>query len=316
LRDNSQALPRENGLFSDKTHHYRAYGLLISSELTIAHFQETRASEDPDVCIRYGEIFGRGYKPPATIQIEASPSRLLLRGAKSATILITGGDTITVEPLPNGNLATTMQILLGWALGGLFHQRAMLPLHGSALCQGDDCFVFCAPSGAGKSTLAAAFLNRDFKFLDDNIAVVDFDYKSVYIAAGSPELRLWESAIPALEFEYETVGRIRPDRDKFSLIVRQKFRSEKARLRKIFILKRRDISAVSFLTLTGAAKFQSLLEHVFGIKVTQHHENRAGLFRLVHALAQRVPVVEIRLPHRQPTPDALSDIILGAGVMH
>ncbi len=45
------------------------------------------------------------------------------RGEKR-TILVTGGNSITIEPLPNGNRATIMQILLGWALGGLFHQRA------------------------------------------------------------------------------------------------------------------------------------------------------------------------------------------------
>ena len=315
LGENGKEPLTEKGFFSETKHNYRAYGLLFSSEVRIEHFSKAIGAEDPDVRIARGEIFGPAYTPPASIQIEASPGKLLLRGARSATILVTGGKSIVIEPLPKGNPATIMQILLGWALGGLFHQRAMLPLHGSALCRDDDCFVFCAPSGAGKSTLAASFLNRGFSFLDDNIALADFEGGMAFIASGSPELRLWESAMPALEFEHETAGRIRPDMDKVSIIARRKFRSDKARLRKVFILRKSNETAVSFVTLTGGKKFQALLENVFFIKLMKYHENSAGLFHLVYELAEKVPVTEIRLPGRLPTPDALCDIILGARVM-
>lgn len=305
----------EEIFFPESRHTYRAYGLSFSSEVRIAHFAEAPGPGDPDVRIVKGQIFGPGYTPPASIRIEASPGRLLLRGARSGTILVAGGNAITIEPLPDGNSAIIMQILLGWALGGLFHQRTMLPLHGSGLCRHDDCFVFCARSGAGKSTLTASFLNRGFSFLDDNIALVDFEEDTAFIASGSPELRLWESAIPALEFEHEAAGRIRPDIDKVSIIARRNFRSEKARLRKIFILERSDEPAVSFGKVTGTAKFQALLENVFFIRLMKYYKNSAGLFHLVHALAERVPVMEIRLPRRLPPPDALRDIILGACVM-
>jgi len=315
LRNSEEPILREKCLFSGNEHSYRAYGLLFSSEVRIAHFQEARCPGEPDVRIRRGVIFGPRYTPPASIQIEASPGNLLLRGARSATILVSNGNSITIEPLPNGNSATVMQILLGWALGGLFHQRAMLPLHGSALCSNEDSFVFCAASGAGKSTLAASFLNRGFSFLDDNISLVNFEDGMAFIAAGSPELRLWERAMPALEFEHEIVGRIRPDMDKVSIIARRKFRSDKARLRKVFILTKSHETEVSFVTLTGGSKFQALLENVFFIKLMKYHGDSAGLFHLVYELAEKVPVMEIRLPGRLPSPDGLSDIILSARVM-
>jgi len=220
LRENSKALLSRNAFFLEAARYYRAYGLLISSEVSISHFPEEISFAEPDVRIRRGEIFGTEYTPPSSIQIETSPGRLLLRGARSATILVATGNSIIIELLPNGNPTTSLQILLGWALGGLFHQRAMLPLHGSAVCRNDDSFVFCAPSGTGKSTLAAAFLNRGFFFLDDNIALVDFKEGTAFIVSGSPEIRLWENAMPDLEFEYETLGCIGPDRKKVSLIAR------------------------------------------------------------------------------------------------
>ena len=293
-------------------HRYRAYGLLFSSDIPIAHFMEADSIEEPDVYIRHGEIFGSSYTPPASMQIETSPGRLLLRGAKSATILVTEGNSITIEPLPGGDPATIQQMMLGWAFAGLFHQRAMLPLHGSTLCMGDNCFVFCAPSGGGKSTLTSSFLKRGFSFLDDNVALVDFQDGMAFIASGSPELRLWEDSMHTLEYEHKVVGRIRPELDKTSIIARSNFRSEKARLRKIFILKRGAASAVSFVNVTGAAKFQVLMENVFCIKFINDAEFSPGIFHHVHKLAESVPVVDIVLPGRLPSPDELCDIILSS----
>lgn len=297
-------------------HRYRAYGLLFSSDMPIAHFIEADSIEEPDVYIRHREIFGNGYTPPASIQIETSPGRLLLRGAKSATILVSGGNSITIEPLPGGDPATIQQLMLGWAFAGLFHQRAMLPLHGSTLCRGDDCFVFCAPSGGGKSTLTSAFLKRGFLFLDDNVALVDFQDGTPFIASGSPELRLWEDSMHTLEFEHKVVGRIRPDMDKTSIIARSNFRSEKARLRKILILKKGTSSAVSFVNVTGAAKFQALMENVFCIKFIHDAGCSPGIYHRVHKLAESVPVTDIMLPDRLPPPDELRDIILNSQEIH
>ena len=153
-----KALPGEGGLFSGGPYAYRAYGLSFASEISFPQWPEATGAGEPDVRIGQGVIFGRDYVPPSSVQIESSPGELLLRGSQSATIRVSGGNAITVQQLPGGNPGIIRQILLGWSLAGIFHQRGMLPLHGSALCDGDACFVFCAASGTGKSTLAAAFL--------------------------------------------------------------------------------------------------------------------------------------------------------------
>jgi hypothetical protein len=315
LNNSGKTPSHEENLFSELDHLYRAYGLLFSSEVQIDHFPDACDPGGPDVRIRRGEIFGCEYKPPGKIQIEASPGRLLLRGARSATMLITGGNTIQIQPLPDGNPATIRQMLLGWALGGLFHQRAMLPLHGSAVCRGNDCFVFCAASGVGKSTLAAAFLNRGFSFLDDNIAVADFQEDTAFITPGSPELRLWEGSLPALEFEHRIAGRIQPDLSKVSIIAQRNFRKEKTPIRKIFCLSRSDESKLSFVNLTGAAKFQALMKNVFFLRYFKDFQGKDVLFHPVQHIAERVPMVEIRLTRLLPPPDVLSDTILDSALM-
>lgn len=297
-------------LFSFPPRTYRAYGLAVSSEIRFDHVPDSDFSGDTDVTIRRGVFSGRCSVPPATLRIEASPGRLLIRGARSATILVTGGDTIMVEPLPNGNHGATRQLILGWALGALLHQRGVLPLHGSALCDGGDCFVFCARSGVGKSTLAASFLNRGFSYLDDNMSVVAFRGGTPHVTPGIPELRLWEDALPGLAFEHRIAGAIMPDSPKFSIIARRNFRNEEARLRKIFVMKRTRDSVLSFVSLTGGAKFRVLMEQVFCSGFIADSSCRAGLFRIVQELAARVAVVEIRLPEPLPSPGFLCETIM------
>ena len=300
-----KAPPGEGGLFSGGPYAYRAYGLTFASEIAFPQWPESPDAGEPDVRIGQGVIFGRDYVPPSSVQIESSPGELLLRGSQSATIRVSGGNAITVEQLPGGNPGIIRQILLGWSLAGIFHQRGMLPLHGSALCDGDACFVFCAASGTGKSTLAAAFLNAGCAYLDDNIALIRFEGGQPSVAPGIPEIRLWEDALGDVAFEHTVAGRVKPDVNKLAVLARSTFRSEPAPLRKIFILRRTNDPELSFVPLKGAAKFHALLEHVFCIRFMGDTVSRLSLFQNLKELSAKVAVQEIRLPASLPRPENL-----------
>ncbi len=291
-------------------HRFRAYGLAFSSEVRFAHVADSDFAGEPDVRIELGEVFGPAYTPPPTIVVESSPDQLLIRGARSATIRVGGGNLITVEPLPGGDQGVIRQLLLGWALGGIFHQRGMLPLHASALCDGRDCIVFCAGSGAGKSTLAAAFLNRGFTYLDDNVALVNLRQDGCFVAPGAPELRLWDDSLSALAFEHRVAGPIRPGASKWSVSAGERFHPREAPIRRVFILRRTADRGLSFAELSGALKFRSLMEHVFGLGLVCDPQSRGRLFQLVRELAARVAATEIRLPAKMPSPAALCESIL------
>ncbi len=303
-------------LFSGDVHAFRAYGLTFFSEIHFTHIPEIGVPGIADVSIRRGEVFGLDYVPPAAIVLESSPGKLLIRGARSATILVSGGESITVEPLPGGDHGVIRQLVLGWALGGILHQRGMLPLHASALCDGRDCFVFCAASGVGKSTLAAAFLNLGFTYLDDNVALVDFRHGVPFIVPGAPELRLWDDALSSLEFEHRVVGPIRSGLPKRSVMARERFHGREAPVRKVFVLRRTNDRELCFMTLSGAAKFRSLMEHVFGLTLIGDSLSQVRLFRLVGELAAKVAVTEVRLPTPRPAPAALARLILTREMGH
>jgi hypothetical protein len=309
LDEKAEVLLMNQDLFSGGPYTYRAYGLTFSSEMHFPQWPEAPASAEADVHIGQGVIFGRDYTPPSSVQIESSPDSLLLRGSRTATILVSGGNAITVELLPRPNPVILRQLLQGWALAGIFHQRGMLPLHGSAVCDKDACFVVCAASGTGKSTLAVAFLNAGYAYLDDNIAVIEYQEDVPFVAPGIPEIRLWEDALPNVAFEHTVSGRVKPEVNKLAVLARTNFRSSPAILKRIFILRRTQDTKLSFVPLTGAAKFQALWEHVFCVRFMGNTGGKAGLFRNLQALASRAALVEIRLPATLPEPDALCRMI-------
>ncbi len=298
------------GLAPRTLHSFRAYGLSFSSEIRISHIPDASFAGGADVRIRLGEVFGPSYTPPPSIAVDSSPERLLIRGARSATILVSGGDSITVEPLPGGDPSVIRQLLLGWALGGIFHQRGLLPLHASALCNGQECYVLCAGSGTGKSTLAAAFLDRGFSYLDDNVALVRYRDGTPHVLPGTPELRLWADALPGLAFAHQVLGPIQAGSSKWSVSALESFRAEEAPIRKVFVLRRTVDRLLSFVDLGGAEKFRALMEHVFSLPTARDLASQGRLFRLVQELAAKVGVAEVRLPAEMPSPDALCGLIL------
>ena len=300
----------DDELFSGDPYFYQAYGLNFSSEIRFPQWPAAPASGAADIEIRHGVIFGPDYVPPDSVRIEASPGRILLRGSKSATILISEGKTITVERLPGGNPGVIRQMLLGWALAGIFHQLGLLPLHGSTLCRGESCFTICAESGAGKSTMAVAFLNAGFLYLDDNVAVIDFQDDGPRVVPGIPEIRVWGDALRNIKFEHTIAGPVKPALNKIAVLARTNFKKVPSSLKKIFILRRTQNSSLVFENLTGAAKFQALVEHVFCLHSMGDTGNRLRLFHLLQTLAAGVTVEEIRLPAEPPRPEELCRIIL------
>jgi len=316
MDDGTGYLPAPAELFSAGIHTYRAYGLTFSSEICFPQWPGFSVTGEADVSIRQGVIFGKNYTPPDSVQIESSPGHVLLRGSQSATIRVSGGNAITVEQLPGGNPAVVRQILSGWALAGIFHQRGMMPLHGSVICDGEACFVLCAESGIGKSTLAIAFLNAGHTYLDDNVALIHFGKDIPWVIPGIPEIRLWEDALQHVAFEHRVVGRVKPDVNKLALLSRANFKNEPVILKRIFILRRTQNPDISFVPLIGAAKFKVLWEHVFCVRFMGDSGNKFSLFQNLKKLASDIACFEIRLPAELPPPDKLREIIHDFNIMH
>ena len=159
---------------------------------------ESAPSEAPvDAVFRLGEVPVELASPQLTgACFQAAPGRLLAWIEGVARYLAADGREIVVQPEPGAIESDLRALLLCSPMGGLLHQRGLLPLHASVIATPHGAVVFMGNSGRGKSTLAAHFRQCGFKVLADDIAVIKFNADGhPEVQPGLPQFKLWPNSV-------------------------------------------------------------------------------------------------------------------------
>ncbi|MBA3666256.1 MAG: hypothetical protein H0W65_00835 [Sphingomonas sp.] len=166
---------------------YRLFGLTLRSDLPLPELVRVDGVVDPDVRVVLADSSmpqsgrGLGFAVEGVARFE-----------------VIGGSTIIVAVDPDSAPRNVRLYLLGSAMGMLLHQRQLLPLHANAIEIDGKAYAFLGASGAGKSTLAAAFQDRGYRVLADDVCVIRFeDNGRAMVAPGMPRLRLWRDSLEA-----------------------------------------------------------------------------------------------------------------------
>jgi hypothetical protein len=147
---------------------------------------------NPDVTIDFGK-FPQSIENPlfSGVRFQTSGQKFLLTVDKIARYYVVDGKSITIEPFVNADMDEVRLFLLGSAFGALIHQRGLLPFHGSSLKIGNSAIILSGLSGAGKSTLAAAFRQKGYQILSDDVSVISFLNDQIPIVhPGYPQMKL------------------------------------------------------------------------------------------------------------------------------
>jgi hypothetical protein len=114
-------------------------------------------------------------------------------------------------------LDDTATYLLGPVLSFLLGLRGTPCLHASVIAVDGKAVALLGPPGAGKSTTAAAFAQRGYPVLSDDVAAVHEQDGRFLIQPAYPRIRLWPSSVKALYGSPEALPRITPTWDKRDL---------------------------------------------------------------------------------------------------
>src|SRR6185437_2076265 len=99
------------------------------------------------------------------------------------------------EPL---TLEDTSTYLLGPVMGFVMLLRGVVCLHASAVAIGEGAIALVGPAGSGKSTTAAAFAERGYRVLAEDVVTLDDRGYRFLLQPGYPCIRLWPAAVKAL----------------------------------------------------------------------------------------------------------------------
>ncbi|WP_338552642.1 aldolase [Paenibacillus sp. KS-LC4] len=252
-----------------KTAIYDAFGLRIRSEIELPELLAAASSE------AFSDVEIELAKPEFTWpNWEQTQDHYFVHGAKLffyihevASFCIQEGKRITVAPCENMDEGKLRLYLLGTCIGALLLQRKQLPLHGSAIAIDGKAYAFVGDSGAGKSTLAAAFIDRGYPLLSDDVIALKEPESG---AAGAsmvmpsyPQQKLWQQSVEQLGRKSQLYKPLAYSVDKFAIPLYSRFLSYPLPLAAVFELSRTEANAVSLSQLHSLAKLPVLLNHTF-----------------------------------------------------
>lgn len=294
---------------------YRAYGLTIASQLALPELLPIPADRSPDVpaatdvTISRVAISDNGL--PGGEQISpfawVHDDSFWLHVPGVARFIVTDGARILVDPERDSDEASVRVFLLGSVLGALLFQRGLLLLHGNAVEVNGRCMVCLGPSGAGKSTLAAGLLKRGYRLLADDVVPIDADCNAI---PGFPRLKLWQDTASKLDIDTGGLDRIRPDMNKFNLMIADRFCDTPLPVRWVYILASDPRGSFQVEPITGMKRFRPLRANTYrrrfmeGMALRPEHLARCG------ALASNIHLARVTRPRGGFEIDTLIDTLL------
>lgn len=289
-----------------ETFHYRAFGLDLESEFSIAQLPPADFAR-ADVTIVRREL--EQYRVPDD-HVSVKPGEIVLTIGAMGKFRITGGSLIEAQPFSGGSDAMLGVYLMGSCMGAVLHQRGFLPLHGSCVTDGSRAVLITGDSGAGKSTLAAEFLSRGWKLITDDVTAV-FDVEGTPMVQSSyPSQKLWQDALEHYDRPRKDIHSLYIDenREKFGVNVSRYFMEGTAPLSLIVRLIPTE-GALHIQPIEGMAKVDQLMANTYRpYMVEQEHLQRH--FQRCVTLSGKVEMALALRPRQGATAPRLYEMIL------
>jgi hypothetical protein len=201
------------------------------------------------------------------------------------------------EPLTLEDAAT---YLLGPIMGFVMLLRGVVCLHASAIASGDEAIALVGPAGSGKSTTAAAFSERGYSILAEDVVTLDDRSDHFLVRPAYPCIRLWPASVKALYGAETHLPKLTPNWDKRYLDLSERFQCQPLPLAAIYHLGERcDDAAAPFVEpLDKSEGLMSLVANTYATKLMDK-QMRAREFELLTRVLNNVPVRRV-MPHTDP----------------
>jgi len=249
----------------------------------------------------------------AGILWEAAPGRFLLRVPEVGRFSVEAGNKIIIDPAPYSKLSDTSRFLRMTPLAALVYQRGCLAFHAAAACHSGGAILLAGNSGAGKSALLMALLERGWAMLADEVAAVDLDSGGrLQVWPSFPEIEFWPHPMlrageqPEQEITQPLTTKLR------SMAVAEKFLSTPRPLCAIFWLSAHNAGQIELRAIEGMARFRASGTLAYNSHIADVLLNRSTYLWLASALAQTVPVQQLRRPRGRWNVEEVADKVEAA----
>ena len=286
---------------------YKAFGLILRSEVEIAQLPAADPNMEPDVTICLRDL--SGYQVQLN-HCRSGPEETLFCFERAGTYRITNGSLIEADPEKDCENSLLGVYLMGSCMGAVLHQRGYMPLHGSCVTDGKQSILITGDSGAGKSTLAAEFLAHGWKLLTDDVAAV-FDVEGTPTVQSSyPSQKLWQDALKHYDRREADIHSLyfTDERQKFGVNVSECFADGTAPLSMIVRLLPTE-APCSIEPIGPFVRIDQLMQNTYRIFMIAP-QYRQRHFRRCAAVAEKVPMMLLTRQEGAQCADQLYSLIV------
>ncbi len=294
-----------------QTYSYSAFGLTLTSELACPFLFPAQPDRPVDVHIRMGSVPAELDAPTAKgVLYQARPNQFLMRLDDVAAFLVSDGNEIIIERAPQATDDEVLLFLFGSAIGALLHQRGTLVMHASAIETERGAVLFVGHSGNGKSTTAAALHKRGYRILADDICPLALDDNGNPVALpGFPQLKLWADTAQKLAHETDGLRRVRPQLEKFGLLVHDEFVNQPLPLHAIYHLTNNNKKEFKLEPIEDSRRFNIILFNTYRKRFMDGLEMRADHFKLATTAGKTARMRRVTRPSAPFMLDELVELL-------
>jgi hypothetical protein len=256
---------------------YKAYSLCIHSELQLPELIETEG--EADVVVRSEKL------NPVTVGHDGG-DRCRAKVAGVGEFVVLAGREIIVDPVANVEPALLRTILLGPVLSVLLRQRGLLVLHASGVAIDNWAIAFLGGSGWGKSTLAAAFQEKGYRVLTDDVMAIDLATGCAIVYPSYPQGKLFPEAAASLGHDVQEMLPVSQNSLKLSCSFTNRFQPAPLPLQRIYVLAKGTAHQIT--ALQPQESFVELVRHTRSIQFMTHADVMKSHLYLCTRLMQTV----------------------------
>jgi hypothetical protein len=292
---------------------YKAFGLTVLSEIPLPELTQNNIKDDlVDILVEKADLSALWSEQSYTNDLlVVKENFIMFKIPETAIFMIKNGNEIFVSP-KDGSCEDEIRLyILGTCMGAILLQRKILPLHGSAIAIDGKAYAFVGDSGAGKSTLAAAFLNRGYRLLSDDVIPVSLSEENNPVVTPTyPQQKLWLESLNQFGLESSHYKPIKDRESKFTIPVQSQFAEEPMPLAGVFELVKTQNNELEIVPVQKMERFLTLFNNTFRNFFIEQSGLMEWHFTISAKLVNKITIYQLHRPISRFTAPELTDLIL------
>ena len=225
-------------------------------------------------------------------------------------VVSTGAEQVLWRKLQEVPNEVFFTYFLGQVLSYCLLARGMEPLHATAIAVGDKAIAFLGDSGAGKSTLAAAFLQKSYTLVTDDVLTLEFKDQGVWVRPGIARVKLNPDSADAVFSGQRSIPMNSFTSKMIFPLNGAQHGSREVPLQALYVLTHKPSkSRIMIRRLSGRASFLPIVQNTFNDTVL-HPARLKQQFAFAARLAGLIPIKRLSHPRRLDLLPAVADAIL------